>query len=246
MAEPTNPSPILNSEETIGEFRESRKTNISTHLIADTVHTRLRNAILSAELRPNNRLVEDELAEWLNVSRTPIREALLMLEQEGLVERQRGWVVREHNQFEIRDRLECRLALESYAARLVAIRRSDKDLQRLRELADAMEKPGISHLDLNQLNDSFHTVIILATSNPTMANLYDQTKVNYWNLNTPVTFTLDTDRMYLKQHRLLINAFADKNEEKAESIMRGHIQLTLKSVLDAFRMNGFQLPLERG
>ncbi len=68
-------------------FARGRKASQNTQVIAQTVYTRLRESILSAELRPGRRLVEDELAEWLKVSRTPIREALLRLEQEGLVER---------------------------------------------------------------------------------------------------------------------------------------------------------------
>lgn len=56
---------------------------------------------------------------------------------------------------EIRERLECRIAIEGYATRLTAVRRSEADLQELRFLADEMEKPGISRLDLNRLNDCF-------------------------------------------------------------------------------------------
>jgi DNA-binding GntR family transcriptional regulator len=120
----------------------------------------LREAILSAELRENKRLVEDELADWLKVSRTPIREALLLLENEGMVERNRGWIVREHNPAEIQARLECRLAIEGFATRLAATRRSDAELEEFRSLAGAMEKSGISLLELNRLNDRFHKVII--------------------------------------------------------------------------------------
>ena len=64
--------------------------------VTDGVYARLREAIVSAELRPNGRLVESELAVRLDVSRTPVREALLRLEQEGFVRRERGWVVREN------------------------------------------------------------------------------------------------------------------------------------------------------
>ena len=221
------------AEDSIGEFRKSHKAQNSTRLIADTIHPRLRDAILSAELRPNSRLVEDELAEWLNVSRTPIREALLQLEKEGLVERQRGWIVREHNLDEIRERLECRIAIEGYAAHLAAGRRSDADLQELQTLADEMEKPGLSRLELNRLNDRFHKIITDAADNPTLSNLQNQTKVNYWNLNVPVIFTPNADRKDHEHHRLLIQALAAKDGDKAESIMRDHIQLTMKIVLDA-------------
>lgn len=147
------------------------------------------------------------------------------------MERNRGWVVREHNLSEIRERLECRLAIEGYATHLAATRQSEADHQELRELADAMEKPGISRLEKNRLNDSFHKVITDSADNPSLANLYSQTTVNYWNLNVSVIFTPNADRKDYKHHRVLIEALAAIDGDKAESIMRGHIQLTLQSCL---------------
>jgi DNA-binding GntR family transcriptional regulator len=233
MNDINDPNPEEEAEDSIVEFRKSHKAHARHHLIAEKVHRRLRDAILSAELRPNSRLVEDELAEWLKVSRTPTREALLMLEQEGFVERDRGWVVREHNLSELRDRLECRLAIEGYATFLAAKRRTEADIQELRSLADQMEKPGVSRVDADGLNDRFHNIIIDAANNPTLSTLSSQTKINYWNLNVPVIFTPETYREYHEHYRAIIEALTARDGEKAESIMRMHIQLTLKIVLNA-------------
>jgi DNA-binding GntR family transcriptional regulator len=217
--------------DSLDEFRKSRKVQSNLHVIAETVLPRLRDAILSAELRPNSRLVEDELAKWLNVSRTPIREALLILERDGLVERRRGWIVREHKLTEIRDRLECRIAIEGYATRLAAERRSEADLQELRFLADEMEKPGVKQPEYNNLNDRFHKVIASASRNETLANLHSHTKVNYWNLTVPVIFPPDADQKVNEHHRLLIETLTAMDGERAEFIVREHIQLTLEIVL---------------
>jgi len=62
-------------------------------LINSDVHNRLRAKILTFELKPGTRLVEDELTAALNAGRTPVREALLRLQGEGLVSRERGWIV---------------------------------------------------------------------------------------------------------------------------------------------------------
>lgn len=210
-----------------------RKARESARVVADTVYTRLREAILSAELRPNRRLVEDELAEWLNVSRTPVREALLRLEQEGLVERNRGWVVRENNPSEIRARLECRLAIEGYAARLAADRRTDAELEELGQLASLMEEPGISRLEFNRLNDRFHKVLTEAAANPTLANLHAQTKINYWDLSVPVVFSPEVDRQVHEHHRALIVALRARDGDEAEQVARAHVQITLDIVLTA-------------
>ena len=77
-------------------------------IAADAVHEHLRKAILSAEYRPNYRLVEQDLSAQLNVSRTPVREALLRLKQEGLVVQRKGWIVRDHAPHEIIELLEAR------------------------------------------------------------------------------------------------------------------------------------------
>lgn len=237
MSDIKDPNPTNEGEGSFENFSKGRKVRENTRVIADTVYMRLREAILSAEMRPNSRLVEDELADWLKVSRTPIREALLLLEKEGLVERHHGWLVREHNLSEIRERLECRIAIEGYASHLAAARISERDIQELITLADTMEKPGLSRLEMNQLNDRFHKIIVDASNNPTLANLHSQTKVNYWNLNVPVIFSQNADRKDHEHHRALIEAFTIKDGDKAESIMRGHIQLTLKIVLNALGMN---------
>ncbi len=221
-----------------GKFSRGRKTSQNTRAIADMVYRRLRDAIQSAELRPNKRLIEDELADWLNVSRTPIREALLSLEKEGLVERQRGWVVREHNLAEIQARLECRLAVESFATRLAAKRRTDVELQELTGLAEAMEKPGISRLEFNRLNDRFHKVITDAARNPNLAAMHGQTKLNYWDLSVPVVFGPEDDQKVHQQHRALIEALAAGDEDRAEALARDHIQMTIKIVLEALEMQG--------
>ena len=221
-----------------GNFRRVEKHVKTSEFSSDTVYTRLRDAILSAELRPNTRLVEDELADWLNISRTPIRESLLRLEQEGLVERHRGWIVREHNLIEIQARLECRLAIEGYAARLAAARRSEEDIQKLKTLADAMENPAVTRLEFNRLNDRFHKIITEAAHNSTLASLHSQTKMNYWDLNVPVIFGPEDDRKIHEDHRALINALITGDGDKAESIVRSHIQMTMKIVLDALEMQG--------
>src|SRR3954470_792601 len=79
----------------------------------------LRRSILEGGLRPGQRMVEQQLAEALSVSRTPVREALVKLERENLVARiGRGMAVRTYSSDEVRDIYDLRAHLESYAARI--------------------------------------------------------------------------------------------------------------------------------
>src|ERR1051326_9590051 len=94
----------------------------------DGLYERLRHSIVSGELRPSQRVLELELAAQLEVSRTPVREALQRLAGDGLVlSHRRGWIVREHTALEIKEIYECRMALEGYAARLAARRARPQD-----------------------------------------------------------------------------------------------------------------------
>jgi DNA-binding GntR family transcriptional regulator len=220
------------------KYRQGRKARENTRVIADMVYARLRDAILNAELHPNRRLVEDELADWLNTSRTPIREALLCLEKDGLVERNNGWIVREHSPAEIQARLECRLITEGYAARLAAARRSEAHLQGLSALAGAMEKPGISGSEFNQINDDFHRIIFEAAQNPTLTHLHSQTKMNYWGLGVPVIFGPEVKRKINEHHRTLIDALTRGDGDQAEAISRAHIQLKIEIILKSLGMMG--------
>ena len=102
---------------------------------------RLRALILTGEYGPNERLIEEQLAERLGVSRTPVRQALTMLEAEGLVEiaPNRGATVCSFSIEDVWEIYDLRAVLEGHAARRAAGRIVRRDLQRLRELAVGME-----------------------------------------------------------------------------------------------------------
>jgi DNA-binding GntR family transcriptional regulator len=226
---------ISDAEKPLDTLSRGLKSRKSNRVVTDTVHNKLRDAILSAELRPNKRLVEDEIAKWLEVSRTPVREALLRLEQEGLVERNHGWIVREYNPIEIKDRLECRLALEGYAARLACQHRSDKQLLELKRLIVEMNREDLTRYEFNIFNDQFHKIIAEAANNPTLVVLHAQTKMNYWDLSVPIIFTVQDDRIVLEQHLALKDAIEKRNGDLAEQIAREHVQLTMAVVLKELR-----------
>ena len=106
-----------------------------TSTTSDEVYEKLRLAIVTGEIRPNAPLIEVDLANALNVSRTPIRESLQRLAADQLVvPRKRGWAVKEYSAQEIQESYEVRAALEGYAARLAATRASDGEIAAMRSL----------------------------------------------------------------------------------------------------------------
>lgn len=204
--------------------------------MADAVHERLRHAILSAEFRPNHRLVEDEIAAWLQISRTPVREALLRLKYEGLVQQRKGWVVKDHAPHEILQMLEARACLEAEAAYLATKRIEKKDLLALEDLAGRMEEPGRSRLEINKLNDQFHEMITDIAGNAPMAQFAKRTQISYWNFNRPVVFTAQDDALVNEQHRTIIAALRSGDGEHAARVARNHVNATAAIIAAALEV----------
>ena len=137
---------------------------------------RLREAILRAELEPGERLTEDELAAWLGVSRTPVREALARLAAAGLVviDANRGARVAPFDPDETRDLVQLSRGLVLLAQRLAASRATDEEILTLRSCHErrltalaAGDGPGVEAATLR-----FHMTILAASRNRELQRLY--------------------------------------------------------------------------
>lgn len=202
-------------------------------LIASTVHDRLRNQILTLELKPGTRLVEDELTETLQVGRTPVREALLRLQGEGLVSRDRGWIVEATDPANFRSIFEARIAIEGYAARLAAQRITDTALQRMARLMEDMERPDQPRAEISRLNRTFHVEIVAASQNSLFAEMHERTQFQYWNLRLPVVFLKEQLATSAEEHRRIFAALAARDAAAAEAATRDHIGTTMGIVAEA-------------
>jgi DNA-binding GntR family transcriptional regulator len=206
-------------------------------LTAQFVHERLRDAILRGDLRPNMRLVEEELAASLQVSRTPVREALLALAQEGLVVRARGWSVRDHGPEEILRILEARAAVEGAAAGLAAQRIDDAGLTRLKELATQMERADQSRQVLNQLNREFHAVITEAAGNALLTQFSQRTHISHWTFSIPMMAPPGDDDVVNAEHRAIIESLESRAAGRAEQTVRSHIERSRALVAAALEIS---------
>jgi len=193
---------------------------------------RLRALILTGEYGPDERLIEEQLAERLGVSRTPVRQALTMLEAEGLVEitPNRGATVCSFSIEDVWDIYDLRAVLEGHAARRAAGRIERRELERLRELAREMEGlPGQfdDHEEeiraLVALNQEFHGTIVEASRNRRLERLINRTveiplmfKAFYW-------YTLHERTISNHYHRQILEALENGDADRAEIIMREHV-----------------------
>jgi DNA-binding GntR family transcriptional regulator len=200
---------------------------------SDEVYDQLRADIVHGLLRPNQRLVEVELAEALGVSRTPVREALQRLTLEGLVRRDRGgWVVHEHSREEIRSIYEVRAALEGYAAFLAAARMTEAQLSALAELYP----PGDAALALGpdvqvELNERFHDGVIAAAGNRRLTQLSRASRQYYFNHRIARSYTREETRRSIDGHGRILAALARGDGPAAEACAREHVAYALSIVL---------------
>lgn len=192
----------------------------------DVVADALRQAILSGQFKPGDRLPEPQLAEMFGVSRNPIREALHILSHEGLIEinRRKGARVQLLSYDEIAETIELRAELEGLSARNAARHRDEQTRAALCELleagnaayaADDMEA-------LRTLNDQFHTALAAASRNRYLAEfmrtLRDRT---YWLFSTK-TYERAADSWL--EHARILEAVVASDEKKAATLASEHVR----------------------
>jgi DNA-binding GntR family transcriptional regulator len=184
----------------------------------------IKQAILSGELPAGEPLVETALAEWCGVSRTPIREALTRLEQDGLVTRSdRGMEVRDRSPEEILDIYETRLVLEATAGRMAAERRTDHDLRILRHLIEfgRQQAPLDTHA-LVDANQKFHRAVWAASHNESLIDLLERLRMHLGRypettLSAPGRWAAAQD-----EHTRLVDAIEARDANAAHDIALAH------------------------
>lgn len=195
--------------------------------LVDQAAAALREAILSGQLRAGTPLRELDLAEQFSISRTPLREALMKLEQEGLIERvaARGVRVKRLDPTEALHLYELREALDGLAARLAAQRIADRDLRELEHHVERMERcemPAQAH-DWFVAHVSFHDLIFRASQNPHLEQLARLVRLSIQQLHPTLLSTLYRVKAACQEHRAIFEAIARHDPEAAERAARTHI-----------------------
>jgi DNA-binding GntR family transcriptional regulator len=199
-----------------------------TRRLSGDVYESLRNAILSGEIRPNEPLIEADLAAALKVSRTPIREALQRLAVEWLiVPRKRGWSVREIAAAEAAENSEVRAVLEGYAARLAADRATEKAIEAIATVH--RRRLSISPTDNKErveTNREFHRLIVAAARNDCLRDAILRSGRFY--LNELIAQRTSDEEFHLsnRDHDRIVVALEARNGDAAEMAMRNHILRT--------------------
>ena len=219
------------------------KFNINTNEylpLRDVVFNTLRDAILTGKLVPGERLMENQLADKLGVSRTPVREALRMLELENLVELvpRKGAQVLDMSEKDITNILEVRSALEGLATSLACKKMSKEDLQQLKNLEVDFEK-AVADNDVEHfvdIDEDFHDLIFAATENDKLISIFRNLRIQLYRYRMAQAKNNETSMSTIvAHHRSIIRAIENHDAEEGASIAQGHIKYQTESILRFIR-----------
>jgi GntR family transcriptional regulator of vanillate catabolism len=220
----------------------------SNHTLSASVTDRLRRMILSGELSPQSHLREQELSKQLGVSRTPVRDALLILAKEGLLKFSpyRGYVIREFKVSDILDAYELRAILEGAACRIAAENGLARDaraaindaLAETEAILGAARWTSQDKARWCELNAVFHSNIVAACGNPQLAEAIERTRtlpIIYqeqftWFVHEQMIDWFD-DASRLRSHDdhcRILDAIVNHQGGLAEQLMRDHILAAAK------------------
>jgi DNA-binding GntR family transcriptional regulator len=188
----------------------------------------IRQAIIDGRLPPGRRLKEEELARELGISRTPVREALLMLHAEGLVDAaaNRGAAVRSHSAEDLDDLYQLRALLEGYSTRRAATRLPDEAIQGLRASCARFDSLLETAAEMNELvneNLVFHQTILESAGSARLLAMVRQVIELPLVYRSYIWYSPEQQRISAHYHRQITRALEMRDAERAELVMKEHI-----------------------
>jgi DNA-binding GntR family transcriptional regulator len=202
-----------------------------TRTFADEAVKIIRNMILSGRFAPGERLNELQLASVLQISRSPIREALKALSSVGLVRMVpgRGAFVADYDLTTVRHLIEVRLALECTAARLVAERATDEQIDAIGELLAKTRRMLDTNPDEAYPRDlDFHNQVLLATDNPPLVSVAGAVSSQVQLARTR-SGQHRAEQAYA-EHDAVYQALRSRDPAKAEQAMHEHIMASFHNI----------------
>jgi DNA-binding GntR family transcriptional regulator len=196
----------------------------------------LKMVIIRGEVAPGDRLVESRIAEILNISRTPVREAIHKLEREGLLKRlpKGGFTVVNLTREDIEETFGIRCVLESYAARLAAINYKEEELEPLRrKIEDFQRCLDQGKMDrLPRINTEFHNLLYALSRSPKLIKMINDLRDQIYRFRRIILKMEDMARVSNEDHRKMLEAIQTRELERVEELVTEHILRGRQIVLE--------------
>jgi len=209
-------------------------SRIKNHeLLSQRVYRIIKRDIISGKLTPDSRLFEERIAEQMEISRTPVREALRLLAAEGFVKLvpNNGIVVSQVSPQDLLDVLHIRLQLETYAIDLASRKITDVDIKELKSIIEQMKKviDSKDSMSYNNLNLKFHNRIISISGNKKLyemcENLHQQSI--HWIRSLVLPGRM---RHSLNEHIRITKSLEEKDSESSKKEMYRHINNVISNI----------------
>lgn len=217
----------------IASLVDGQSLKALTYAALRTAITKMSIYDSEAELR----LDERDLSQRFGVSRTPLREALAQLQQEGLVriEPRRGIFIARKTKAEILDMITVWAALESMAARMATAKASNDELSGLHALAHSLSSGDVANRvsEYSDANISFHQSLIGLAQSPLITSISDGLFFHVRAIRQRTIFERDRARRSIVDHREIVTALQVRDAERAERLVREHT-LRLRDHVEQF------------
>lgn len=195
----------------------------------------IKQSILDGKRKPSERVVETQVASSLGISRGPVREAIRMLIQDGLLIYNDGFVkVYEPTVKDVIEIFECRESLENLAIELTIKKSPEEFFKTLEKNLTETEEVVDRDIDLIQLDQEFHTIIVEASGNSHLLELLDTIKIKSHYMRSSLIGAEFYPKL-LNEHKEIYEAILNKDEKKAKELMSIHIQRGLAGVLEKIK-----------
>jgi DNA-binding GntR family transcriptional regulator len=226
----------VGARENAGSAREPSGPALSGERGRRLAVERLRRAILGGDMAPGQRLVEEELAGMLAVTRASLRAALFDLTAEGLVERipNRGARVRVITLDEAVAITECRMALEGLCAAKAAERVSESAAGRLRQLGEELERSVADGelLKYSALNHELHRLVREISGQAVAAALLERLNGQLVRHQFQLSLRPGRPQASLPEHLAIISAITQRRPAEAEAAARRHLRSVIAALLE--------------
>lgn len=195
--------------------------------LRDIVFDYMKNAIITGELKPGERLMEVQLAEKLGVSRTPVREAIRKLELEGLVVMvpRKGAYVSDLDTRDLLNVLEIRGSLEGLAASLAAERITDEEIRELNSIVDEFYKSieTNDHEALVKCDKAFHDLIFAASRNDKLVQIMNNLQEHVHRFRVRYINEEKKSKKLYQEHKKILESLEERNADNARKWAEKHI-----------------------
>jgi DNA-binding GntR family transcriptional regulator len=209
-------------------FQHSEKASVPR---GELVYRQIRDAIQAGELTPGTRMREVELAHWLGTSRTPVREALGRLQNDGLVanDPNRGMIVTELDHQMVDELYVMREVLEGTAAGLAARHATDAEIALLRRLAEKDHELGDNPAQLSSNNKFFHDKLYLSAHNRYLLKTVSTLRESMALLGHTTLALPGRSVTAVDEHEAIISAIERRDCAAAEAAARAHIRAAYRA-----------------